>query len=98
MLELSHEQAIVFFEWLSRFNKEQASGFHDQSEQRVLWDLEAMLESALVEPFDSNYADLLAAARAKVRDPEGDESTSTYFSPQRAVLSPTDAHTSTRRV
>lgn len=68
-LSLSREEAVVFFEWLSRFNKAEGVTFEDQAEQRVLWDLEASLESRLVEPFDPNYAELLARAREKVRDP-----------------------------
>ena len=67
-LQLSREEAVVLFEWLRRFSKADHQGFEDQAEQRVLWDLEAMLESELVEPFDSKYDELLAAARAKVRD------------------------------
>jgi hypothetical protein len=66
--ELSHDEALVFFEWLSRFNKAGPAKFEDQAEQRVLWDLEGQLESILVEPFESNYGDLLAKARAQVRD------------------------------
>jgi hypothetical protein len=67
-LELSREEAIVFFEWLARFNKSEDWHFEDQAEQRVLWNLEATMESVLVEPFDPNYTQILATARAKVRD------------------------------
>jgi hypothetical protein len=67
-LSLSREEALVLFEWLSRFNKEENHEFEDQAEQRVLWDIEAMLESDLVEPLDPKYDELLAKARAKVRD------------------------------
>jgi len=67
-LELSRAEAIVFFEWLSRFNKAEHVSFEDQAEQRILWDIEAMLESTLVEPFESGYDELLAQARATVRD------------------------------
>ena len=69
-LELSREEALVLFDWLSRFNKDGDAKFEDQAEQRVLWDVEGMLESALVEPFDPKYDELLARARARVRDPE----------------------------
>jgi len=69
-LELSREEALVFFEWLTRFNKSEDKSFEDQAEQRVLWDIEGMLESTLAEPFDPKYSDLLAQARARVRDPE----------------------------
>ena len=67
-LELSREQALVFFEWLSKFNATQSRRFEDQAEERVLWDIESMLESTLVEPFDARYEELLAKARAAVRD------------------------------
>lgn len=68
-LELSREQALVFFEWPSKLNAIKGRRFEDQAEERVLWDVEAMPESALQEPFDSRYEELLAAARAAVRDP-----------------------------
>jgi hypothetical protein len=67
-LELSRNEALVFFEWLSRFNEDESVQFEDQAEQRVLWDIEAMLESTLVEPLDRNYSELLARAREAVRD------------------------------
>lgn len=69
-LGLSREEALVLFEWLHRFNQSEGHEFADQAEQRVLWDIEAMLESELVEPLDPKYEELLAAARAKVRDSE----------------------------
>lgn len=67
-VELSRAEALVLFEWVARFNKTRRSDFEDQAEERVLWDLEAMLEAVLVEPLESKYDDLLASARAKVRD------------------------------
>jgi hypothetical protein len=68
-LELSRDEALVFFEWLMRFNKTENIEFEDQAEQRVLWDIEGMLESILVEPFDAKYNEMLAKARAKLRVP-----------------------------
>ncbi len=69
-LELTDDEALVLFDWLRRFNHSEAKPFEDQAEQRVLWDMESMLEEALVEPLDANYDRLLAAARARVRDSE----------------------------
>lgn len=69
-LELSGDEALVFFDWLRRFNHTATKSFEDQAEQRVLWDIESMLESALVEPLAAKYDTLLAAARARVRDSE----------------------------
>ena len=45
LLELSSEEAIVLFDWPSRFNeKENLALFKDKAEERVLWDMEAVLE------------------------------------------------------
>ena len=70
-ITLSHDRALVLFEWLSRTHSTGTQDIQDQSEQRVLWDLEAELESELAEPLQANYDDLLAAARSRVRDPSG---------------------------
>ena len=68
-VHLSPDEALVLFEWVSRFNKTRTPVFEDQAEERVLWDLESRLESALVEPFRKDYAEALASARGRVRDP-----------------------------
>ena len=67
-VELTGDEALVLFEWIKRFNAQDHNDFEDQAEARVLWDIEAMLEKTLVEPFDPEYDRLLAAARATVRD------------------------------
>lgn len=68
---LSRDEALVLFEWLARTGAdEQPAVFEDQAEQRVLWDLEAVLEKHLTEPLRSDYRELLEAARARVRDDE----------------------------
>ena len=68
-LELSSDEALVLFEWLHRFDEREDKGFEHQAEQRVLWNIEAMLEATLVEPLEPNYDELLAAARGRVGDP-----------------------------
>jgi hypothetical protein len=67
-LELTNDEALVLYDWLARFNQRDSADFADQAEERVLFDLEAMLEKTLVAPLQSNYAELLARARATVRD------------------------------
>lgn len=67
-LELSNDEALVLFDWIKRFN-EATHTFEDQAEERVLWDIEAMLEEKLVEPFADDYRQKLSAARGRVRDP-----------------------------
>ena len=68
-IELTGDQALVLFEWIKRFNEQEDEDFEDQAEERVLWDIEAILEKALVEPFEQDYDRLLVEARATVRDP-----------------------------
>jgi hypothetical protein len=69
-IQLSPDETLVVFEWLSRFTESGDGTFRDQAEQRVLWDIHAVLESNLVAPFDPQYDRLLAQARSRVRDAE----------------------------
>lgn len=69
-LSLSRDQALVLHDYAARLNVREDGPSRGAAERRVLWDLEAMLESQLVEPFEPDYADKLAAARARARDPE----------------------------
>jgi hypothetical protein len=71
-LELCADEALVLFDWLARTSDaREPVPFVDQAEQRVFWDMECMLESALVEPFSADYGFLLEAARSRVRDNPG---------------------------
>lgn len=67
-IELTSDAALVLYDWLTRFNQREETAFADQAEERVLFDLEAMLEKALVAPLQSDYAALVAQARSHVRD------------------------------
>jgi len=68
-IDLTPDEALVLFDFLSRYNDSDRLETVDQAEQRVLWDLCASLERVLVAPFDPKYVELLAAARDRVRDP-----------------------------
>jgi len=68
VLTFSNAEALVLFEFLSRFSECDRLSVEDQSEERVLWNLQASLEKILSEPFASNYQELLEAARVVVRD------------------------------
>ena len=63
--EFTNDAALVLYDWLTRCNQQDGV---DQAEDRVLFDLEAMLEKTLVAPLQSNYAALVSRARAHVRD------------------------------
>ena len=66
---LTNDEAIVLFEFLARFNEsDDLNRFEDQSEQRVLWDIECILEKELSEPFRADYKEILKKSRETVRD------------------------------
>ncbi len=67
-IELSQNEALVLFEFLSRFSDEAELHIEDQAEERVLWDMCCVLEKHLVQPFSPDYEALLEKARADVRD------------------------------
>lgn len=67
-INLSKDEAIVLFEFLSRFSDKEKLEITDQSEARVLWNILCDLEKILVEPFSKKYAKILEEAREKIRD------------------------------
>jgi len=66
--KISDDEALVLFELLSRFTEDSVLGIEDQAEMRVLWNLQAVLETAFAEPFLSNYKAMLVEARGRLRD------------------------------
>ena len=72
-IELNHDEALVLFEYLSRFSDSGKLDFADEAEQIALWKLTGLLEKVMVAPFQQNYGELLQAARNRIR---GDESES----------------------
>ena len=68
VLRLTKQEALVFFELLSRFSETKKLGIEDQAEERVLWNLCCDLEKKITQPFSSGYATKLAAARRSLRD------------------------------
>lgn len=61
---LSSDEALVFFDWLGQFNsKDRSALFSHKAEQQIMFDLEAVLEKILVEPFRDDYPELVKAAK-----------------------------------
>lgn len=66
-ITLTSDEALVLFELLHRWeDSDRVNAPEHQGEQVALWNLSALLERALVEPFDAGYADLVAAARDRL--------------------------------
>ena len=66
-LELSDDEALVLFDWLSRVDEANAFAAEDAAEEQVLWTLHGQLETALSEQFRPNYRELVTQARARVK-------------------------------
>lgn len=66
-LELTDDQALVLFEWISRLDEQGSFPVEDAAEEQVLWRLQGQLEKALTQPFQSNYRDLVEQARERVK-------------------------------
>ena len=64
---LSNDEALVYFEWLARFN-EGESLLTDEIERQLLANVEAALEKQLAEPFSNRYHELVALAKARIRN------------------------------
>jgi hypothetical protein len=67
-IKLEPDEALVLYDFAARYTNSEKLDIVDQAEQRALWNLCALLERELVEPFDPDYGDLLAAARDRLRD------------------------------
>jgi hypothetical protein len=68
IVKLTQAEALVLFEFCSRFIQEDVLSIEDQAEERVLWNLTAVLEKMLLEPFLPDYSERVAEAREKLRD------------------------------
>lgn len=64
-ISLTADEALVLLHWL-HMHDEAEDLPHDDAEQRVLWNLEAALESVVADAFLPDYAQRLADAKARV--------------------------------
>jgi hypothetical protein len=69
-LDLSGDLALVLLVLVGRLNEEGSVGFVDESEQRALWDLEALLESAVPAVVSPDFDSEVRGARERLRDVE----------------------------
>ncbi len=72
-LALTYDQALVLFEFFSRWGDTERLEFAHVAEYLALVRISAQLDKSIIEMFDPAYEQLLAAARARVAgDYEGD--------------------------
>ena len=67
-INLMKDEALVLFEFLSRFSETDKLSIEHQSEERALWNLAYIFEKELSEPFDKKYGDILSQARERLKD------------------------------
>jgi hypothetical protein len=65
-IELTRDEALVLFEFLSRHLDDGVHAVNDAAEQQTLWKLQCLLEKQLVEPLLAEYDQLLQQARARI--------------------------------
>jgi len=63
-IELTGDEALVLFEWLADLDTAKLDV--GEAEERVLWRIEAALEKSVVEPFATDYAELVEQARRRI--------------------------------
>ena len=68
IVKLTKDEAIVLFEFLSRFSDKDTLDIEHQAEERALWNLTYLFEKELAEPFCKDYGNLLEAARDRLKD------------------------------
>ena len=67
-VEITKDEALVLFEFLSRYSDTDSLEIEHQSEQRALWNLTCVFEKTINEAFDSDYKKLLESARNRLQD------------------------------
>jgi hypothetical protein len=68
-IRLTIDESIIFYDFLKRVNENKIDLItEDQSEKRILWNIEGILEKKLVEPFQPDYESLVKACRNRMRD------------------------------
>ena len=67
-LRLTDSEALVLFEFLTRFSNYDRLAVEHKAEARVLCDIQCLLESQIAAPFDANYSQLLDVARKQLID------------------------------
>lgn len=73
IIQITHNEALVLYDFLWRFGDTGKLEIVDQAEERALWNLKSCLEKQISEMFSPNYISILAKARDELRDEEFDE-------------------------
>ena len=67
-INLTKDEALVLFEFLSRFSDKNELKIEHQSEERALWNLKCIFEKVLSEHFSKDYFKIIEVAREQLKD------------------------------
>ena len=67
-IELTKDEAIVLFEFLTRFSDNKKLNVKHQAEERALWNLQCLLEPELSEILLPDFDKILNKARERLKD------------------------------
>ncbi len=65
-LTLKKEEALVLFELLADIKEEAVIPIRDRAERTAIWNLAALFESKLAEPFMQDYAAIIQEAKSRL--------------------------------
>ncbi len=67
-IKLTKDEALVLFDFVSRFSNDDKLIIQDQAEERALLNLTCVLEKQLAEPFSPDWKKIIEAAKNRLRD------------------------------
>jgi hypothetical protein len=67
-IKLTKDEALVLFDFLSRFSNDDKLIIQDQAEERALLNLTCVLEKQLAEPFSPDWKKIIEAAKNRLRN------------------------------
>ena len=68
MIELTEDEALILFDCITRFNEKRSSiVFRDESEKKVIFDIESDLETKLASILDQDYELILNKAKKNIK-------------------------------
>jgi hypothetical protein len=65
-VSLTDDEAIVLFEFLSRFKEKDVPAIEHDAERQVLWNVLCLVEKNLTAPFSPDSVRILTVARSRV--------------------------------
>jgi hypothetical protein len=67
-IKLTKDEALVLFDFVSRFSNDDKLIIQDQAEERALLNLTCVLEKQLAEPFSPDWKKIIEAAKNRLRN------------------------------